>query len=211
MKKTKIVLLPILFCLTGCLSIEFNKNSHEEGLFGASGQINGNFSYGPYSGESFEKSSYTASEITSKISTGTLEFNNAEDIKNYFYDTDGILSSIDDFSYVARNFNGFRIGDAKKELRGSITFTLTKAVSAIEIEAYPFVIEHDDLSGESTTLIDQDVQLDVNGLGFIKVNSTFEGEATTTTCSYKLATPTDNIKITCGPNRAVISKIIFYS
>ena len=81
MKKTKIVLLPILFCLTGCLSIEFNKNSHEEGLFGASGQINGNFSYGPYSGESFERSSYTASEITSKISTGTLEFNNAEDIK----------------------------------------------------------------------------------------------------------------------------------
>lgn len=211
MKKTKLVLLPLVFCLTGCLSIRITKESHEEGLFGDSGQmIVGDFSYAPYSGGSFEKTEYTASEITSKISTSTLEFNNEEDIKNYFYDTDGMISSIIEFSYVARNYHGFRIGDAKKDLRGEITFNLTKTVSAVEIEAYPFIIDHDDLSGASKTLIDEDVQLEVNNLGFLKVNSTFEEEPTTTVCSYKLSTPTENIKITCGRNRAVISKIIFY-
>ena len=210
MKKSKLIILPIVLCLTGCFKFEITKNPHDGGLFGQSGeQILGDFSYEEYNGGSFEKGSYSNSVITSKIDTSTMEFKTPEDIKDYFYDNDSIINSIENFSYVARNNKGFRIGDAKKELRGAITFNLSRPVAAVEIEAYPFVIEHDDLN-ESETVVDQDVQLSVNDLGFIKVNSAFENEIVPTVCSYKLSSSSDNIKIVCGPNRAVISKITFY-
>ena len=104
--------------------------------------------------------------MNSKIDITTLGFSDAEAVKNYLIDNEGIITSVSQYSELAMNNKGLRIGDAKKEIRGSLTLTLSRPVSAVEIVAY--------------------------------------------TCGFALNGSTQTIQITCGPNRAVISKLIFY-
>ena len=210
MKKRYLFLFPICLLLSGCFEIKITKESHDAGLYSNGSQIYGTFSYGNYSGSSINKEGKTAIEITSKNDISSLGFANEEAVKNYFIDGSDMISSITQYSEISMNRNGLRIGDAKKEIRGSMTFILNRMVSAIEIEAYPFFITHDTLE-EQELVVDQDVRLDVNGLGFLNVSSELnEGEVTTTKCGFALTEQTNQFTITCGPNRAIISKIIFY-
>ena len=210
MNKRSLLIIPICLLLSGCFDIKLTKESHDAGLYSNGTQIYGTFSYGSYSGLSIDKEGKTAVEVNSKIDITTLGFSDAEAVKNYLIDNEGIITSVSQYSELAMNNKGLRIGDAKKEIRGSLTLTLSRPVSAVEIVAYPFSTTHDTLH-ESELVVDQDVRLDVNSLGFLSVSSELnENEVIATTCGFALNGSTQTIQITCGPNRAVISKLIFY-
>ena len=209
MKKI-IYLFPICLLISGCLDVKFDKQSHEPGLFNGSSQIYGERSYGSYTVESFDKAGMSTYEVRCKTDPSTLDLASAEEIKNYLIDEENFITNISSFNSLAKNRNGLRIGDAKVDILGSLKFETSQNVKAIEVFAYPFSIYHDTLE-TSEFVVDQDVRVQVNSLGYITLDSTATEETVSLqNCAFKLSEPTNNILIEVGPNRAVIQKIIFY-
>lgn len=209
MKKI-ISLLPICLLISGCLDVKFDKQSHEPGLFNGSSHIYGERSYGSYTPESFDKTTMPMAEVRAKTDPSTLDFTNNEDVKNYLIDESNFITNVLSFNSLAMNRNGLRIGDAKVDIIGRLNIETSQPVKALEIFAYPFSIYHDTLE-TSEFVVDQDVRIQANSLGFITLDSTATEETVQLqNCAFKLGEPTNNILIETGPNRAIIQKINFY-
>lgn len=210
MNRKSFVLLPLLALLTGCISMNFEKTSHEEGLFDNGSKVNGNFSYSYFDGDSINESDYTSHLVTMRTDVSTVAISDKEVFNSYIVDNDSIISDVTLLKEIAKNPNGLRVGDAKNSLRGELTLTLSSPIKAVRISAYPFSQLREGLE-DSVMIADTNVGLSVNGSAFIKLDSTLENEqAKLQTCDYVLSTPSEEFKLVVGEQRAVIKNITFY-
>ena len=132
------------------------------------------------------------------ITKSETNVQDVEKIKSYVNIDSDILESIVNPLYFSTKETGE-------------VFHFNKEIKNIEIIAKQY--NYTKVSFEETFVVDENVAISVNDSGYIKVNGEVNQENQTvasTTCSFHLATPSNDITIKAGPYRAILEKITLY-
>lgn len=227
MKKIGFLLLTTLL-ITGCNYISITKEEHTPGLDNSSydgiiGRDN-NVSY--FNGDTFDRESAIAHEITFKETEDNVEFtmDKVQNFKDIIIDNDNIVSDVLNLKEVASFRNsekvqgvssGVRVGYPSDVIDGKLSLKFNISYKSCDIFAYPrYGLSY--VEEGTKELIDELPAISANGSRYIKVNNE-NGEIAdeisniqSKTCSYNFAIEKDTLDLVVFGSRAIIYKIILY-
>lgn len=218
MKKSFLLLIPVVFVLSACkeVGIGFTNESHDKGWdyttmsTAKPGSVD---SYSYRNPDTLDNNGLTQAIMTfGNITKSETNVQDVEKIRSYININSDILESIVNPLYFSTKETGdVFLGVESTYVNGEITFHFNKEIKNIEIIAKQY--NYTKVSFEETFVVDENVAISVNDSGYIKVNGEVNQENQTvasTTCSFHLATPSNDITIKAGPYRAILEKITLY-
>ena len=219
MKKSKLLLLPIVLLLSSCkggVEIGFsNGDNHSAGPDrSVSSNDNGPITYSYMSNATLDNSGLTKTTLTfTNISSSESDIQDKDKIMGYLSDTGSQLTGIDNPHYVSTKDNGlFFIGADSAYIDGMITLYFASNIKNIEITAKPYYYISTTFNEEELYL-DHEVAISVNNGGYIKLNEQVNEETkevASSVLSYHLEEPAGAITIKVGKRRAIFEKIDLY-
>ena len=218
MKKSYLLLLPVIFLLSACKEVKYGytDESHEKGFDFSSAttsQLGKVDSYSYRKSDTLDNNGLTQANMTfTNVSKSETNIQDVERIKSFV----NIDQDIFDYAYNALYFStkeaGFVfLGADSTYTDGEITFHFTKEIKNIEIIAKQY--NYTKIAFEEEFIVDNNVAISVNNSGYIKVDGEVDKENQTvasTTCSFHLAEPSSDINIKVGQYRAILEKIVLY-
>ena len=218
MKKSYLLLLPMIFILSACkeVGIGYTEQSHDKGWdysTESSAKPGSVDSYSYRKADTLDNSGLTQVNMTfANVSKSETNVQDVEKIKSFIDIDQDILESINNPLYFSTKEAGFVfLGVDSTYVNGEITFHFTKEIKNIEIIAKQY--NNIKVGFEETFEVDKNVAISVNNSGYIKVDGAVDMENQTvasTTCSFHLAAPSQDINIKAGPYRAILEKIVLY-
>jgi len=219
MKNYRLLLIPIVFLVTACQQVDFGytDEQHSKGWDHSnetSSQLGRVESYSYRKDDTLDNNGLTQANITFKdITQSETNVQDVEKIKSYVNIDRDIFDHVENPLYFSTKAEGFAfLGADSTYVDGEITFHFNQEIKNIEITARQYNYVKTSFN-EDQFVVDENVALSVNDLGYIKVNGEKNEETQTvasTTCSFHLATPSTSINIKAGPYRAILEKITLY-
>ena len=219
MKKSRLLLLPIIFLLSSCKEVGFGytNEQHEKGWdhsVESTSQLGKVDSYSYRSNDILDNSGLTKANMTfTNIKESVTNLQDYEKIKSYV----NIDKDIFDYAYNPLYFStkeeGYVfLGADSTYVDGEITFVFTQDIKNVEITAKQY--SHLKTSfNEEQFIVDQNVAISVNDLGYIRINGEVDNENLTvasTKVSFHLDSPSKSITLKVGQYRAILEKIVLY-
>ena len=218
MKKSFLLLIPVIFVLSACkeVGIGYTQESHEKGwdyTITSTAKPGSVDSYSYRKNDTLDNNGLTQVNMTfANIDKSETNVQDVEKIKSYINIDQDILESINNPIYFSTKETGFAfLGADSTYVDGEITFHFNKEIKNIEIIAKQY--NYTKVSFEETFVVDENVAISVNNSGYIKVDGAVDKENQTvasTTCSFHLSSPSNDITIKAGPYRAFLEKIVLY-
>lgn len=215
--KKLFLLLPILL-LTGCqdMKVGFLNESHEAGLdHSISSSSNGKVdSYNFIQNMALDNTNLTKAVLTfNDIISSSSDIKDLEVINSFINIDQEVTVEAKGASYFSTKEEGYAfIGADSSYVDGYLAINFGVAIKNIEIKARPYSYIKTAFN-EETLVIDHEVAICVNDLGYIKLNESAneeETKAVTSTCSFALNEASQEIVIKVGKRRAVIEEIDLY-
>lgn len=216
--KKLILLLPALLLLSSCneLTVGFTDEEHEAGLDRSVSREDNpkvdEYSYiknDTLNNEGLNKATLTFTGI-SKSETNLKDY---AVIGSYVSVEPNIFIGVNYANFFNTKEEGYAfIGADSTYVDGKVTFAFNTQIKNIEIKARPYSYIKTAFNEESL-IIDHEVAICVNDKGYIKLDETAleSGEkAVSSTCSFALSEPFQEITIKVGKRRAVIEEINLY-
>ena len=219
MKKSRLLLLPLVLLLSSCNSeLEFgfsNGDTHSAGPDRPiSSRDGGELSYSYMSNPSLDNTGLTKATLTfGNINKSQSDIQDKELLMTYLTMDNSILTGVDNPHYVSTKDDGtFFVGADSSYVDGMITLYFNVNIKNIEITAKPYYSISTAFNEEVLTL-DHEVCIAVNNTGYIKLNENVNeetNEVSSTTLNYHLDEPAGAVTIKVGKRRAIFEKIDLY-
>ena len=219
MKKSRMLLLPLVLLLAGCnnqLEVGFKEgDTHSAGPDReTSSKEGGVISYSYMNNTSLDNTGLTKASLTfANINASKTDIQDKELLMSYLSVENGILTGVDNPHYVSTKDDGtFFIGADSSYVDGMITLYFNVNIKNIEITAKPYY-SISTAFNEETLTYDHEVCMAVNNTGYIKLNENVNEETKevpSTTLSYHLQEAAGAVTIKVGKRRAIFEKIDLY-
>ena len=219
MKKSRLLLLPLVILLTGCnnqIEIGFsNGDTHSAGPDReTSSKEGGVISYSYMNNATLDNTGLTKATLTfANINTSKSDIEDKELIMSYLNVDQDILTGVDNPHYVSTKDDGtFFIGADSSYVDGMITLYFNVNIKNIEITAKPYYSISTAFNEEVLTY-DHEVCIAVNNTGYIKLNEQVNEEnkeVSSSKLSYHLEQAAGAVTIKVGKRRAIFEKIDLY-
>ena len=110
-----------------------------------------------------------------------------DEIKSVMNDADSVVTNVENFANVGQ-FHALKVGHVTESIDGGLKFTFSSTISAVEIVAQPrYTVVYSGLA--TTTTIDTNVAVNVNGSKYVRINSNFNDadSITPTTAKFNVS------------------------
>ena len=218
MKKSKYLLIPIVFLLTSCgeINIGFSDgDTHSAGFDrSVSSQNNDLPSFSYMNNMSLDNSGLTKATLTfANMDKSVSDIQDLEKIQSFFNIDQAIISGVENPHHVGVKDGGpFYLGAESTYVLGELTLKFNVNIKNVEITAKQY--NYLDLSyNQDKLVVDEEVAISVNDSGYIRVEGAVNQEEHTvasTVCAYRLSEQSDSISIKVGKRRAIIESIALY-
>ena len=219
MKKSRLLLLPLVILLAGCnnqIEIGFsNGDTHSAGPDReTSSKEGGVISYSYMDNATLDNTGLSKATLTfANINTSKSDIEDKELIMSYLNVDQDILTGVDNPHYVSTKDDGtFFIGADSSYVDGMITLYFNANIKNIEITAKPYY-SISTAFNEETLTIDHEVCIAINNTGYIKLNEEVNEEnkeVSSSKLSYHLEEAAGAVTIKVGKRRAIFEKIDLY-
>ena len=219
MKKSRLLLLPLVILLAGCnnqIEIGFsNGDTHSAGPDRETlSKEGGVISYSYMNNATLDNTGLSKATLTfANINTSKSDIEDKELIMSYLNVDQDILTGVDNPHYVSTKDDGtFFIGADSSYVDGMITLYFNVNIKNIEITAKPYY-SISTAFNEETLTIDHEVCIAINNTGYIKLNEEVNEEnkeVSSSKLSYHLEEAAGAVTIKVGKRRAIFEKIELY-
>ena len=219
MKKSRLLLLPLVILLAGCnnqIEIGFsNGDTHSAGPDRETlSKEGGVISYSYMNNATLDNTGLSKATLTfANINTSKSDIEDKELIMSYLNVDQDILTGVDNPHYVSTKDDGtFFIGADSSYVDGMITLYFNVNIKNIEITAKPYY-SISTAFNEETLTIDHEVCIAINNTGYIKLNEEVNEEnkeVSSSKLSYHLEEAAGAVTIKVGKRRAIFEKIDLY-
>ena len=222
MKKSFLLLIPLLLVLGACQDVTFAydpNDSHSAGLEGgtpSSGHYAYEYSYypGDVLAESIDGRAFNVANLTfNNINESKTDIKDVEEIASYISVDQEIFTSVENPNFFSTKNEGFAfLGAESTYVQGQLTFNFNVPIYQVQITARTYSYIKTSFNDEALE-IDNDVAISVNDSGFIKLSESANEEkssAIQSICAYKLQEASQKITLKVGKRRAIIDKIALY-
>lgn len=219
MKKSKLLLLPLVILLAGCNNqIEIGFSDGDKHSAGpdreTSSKEGGVISYSYMDNATLDKTGLSKATLTfANINTSKSDIEDKELIMSYLNVDQSILTGVDNPHYVSTKDDGtFFIGADSSYVDGMLTLYFNVNIKNIEITAKPYYSISTAFNEEVLTY-DHEVCIAINNTGYIKLNEQVNEEnkeVSSSKLSYHLEQAAGAVTIKVGKRRAIFEKIDLY-
>lgn len=219
MKKSKLLLLPLVILLAGCNNqIEIGFSDGDKHSAGpdreTSSKEGGVISYSYMDNAILDNTGLSKATLTfANINTSKSDIEDKELIMSYLNVDQSILTGVDNPHYVSTKDDGtFFIGADSSYVDGILTLYFNVNIKNIEITAKPYYSISTAFNEEVLTY-DHEVCIAINNTGYIKLNEQVNEEnkeVSSSKLSYHLEQAAGAVTIKVGKRRAIFEKIDLY-
>lgn len=219
MKKSKLLLLPLVILLAGCNNqIEIGFSDGDKHSAGpdreTSSKEGGVISYSYMDNAILDNTGLSKATLTfANINTSKSDIQDKELIMSYLNVDQSILTGVDNPHYVSTKDDGtFFIGADSSYVDGILTLYFNVNIKNIEITAKPYYSISTAFNEEVLTY-DHEVCIAINNTGYIKLNEQVNEEnkeVSSSKLSYHLEQAAGAVTIKVGKRRAIFEKIDLY-
>lgn len=219
MKKSKLLLLPLVILLAGCNNkIEIGFSDGDKHSAGpdreTSSKEGGVISYSYMDNATLDNTGLSKATLTfANINTSKSDIEDKELIMSYLNVDQSILTGVDNPHYVSTKDDGtFFIGADSSYVDGMLTLYFNVNIKNIEITAKPYYSISTAFNEEVLTY-DHEVCIAINNTGYIKLNEQVNKEnkeVSSSKLSYHLEQAAGAVTIKVGKRRAIFEKIDLY-
>lgn len=219
MKKSKLLLLPLVILLAGCNNqIEIGFSDGDKHSAGpdreTSSKEGGVISYSYMDNAILDNTGLSKATLTfANINTSKSDIEDKELIMSYLNVDQSILTGVDNPHYVSTKDDGtFFIGADSSYVDGILTLYFNVNIKNIEITAKPYYSISTAFNEEVLTY-DHEVCIAINNTGYIKLNEQVNKEnkeVSSSKLSYHLEQAAGAVTIKVGKRRAIFEKIDLY-
>lgn len=219
MKKSKLLLLPLVILLAGCNNkIEIGFSDGDKHSAGpdreTSSKEGGVISYSYMDNATLDNTGLSKATLTfANINTSKSDIEDKELIMSYLNVDQSILTGVDNPHYVSTKDDGtFFIGADSSYVDGILTLYFNVNIKNIEITAKPYYSISTAFNEEVLTY-DHEVCIAINNTGYIKLNEQVNEEnkeVSSSKLSYHLEQAAGAVTIKVGKRRAIFEKIDLY-
>ena len=219
MKKSRLLLLPLVILLAGCnnqIEIGFsNGDTHSAGPDReTSSREGGVISYSYMNNAPLDNTGLNKATLTfANINTSKSDIEDKELLMSYLSVDQDILTGVDNPHYVSTKDDGtFFVGADSSYVDGMLTLYFNVNIKNIEITAKPYYSISTAFNEEALT-IDHEVCIAINNTGYIKLNEQVNEESkevSSSKLSYHLEEAAGAVTIKVGKRRAIFEKIDLY-
>lgn len=219
MKKSKLLLLPLVILLAGCNNkIEIGFSDGDKHSAGpdreTSSKEGGVISYSYMDNAILDNTGLSKATLTfANINTSKSDIEDKELIMSYLNVDQSILTGVDNPHYVSTKDDGtFFIGADSSYVDGMLTLYFNVNIKNIEITAKPYYSISTAFNEEVLTY-DHEVCIAINNTGYIKLNEQVNEEnkeVSSSKLSYHLEQAAGAVTIKVGKRRAIFEKIDLY-
>lgn len=219
MKKSKLLLLPLVILLAGCNNqIEIGFSDGDKHSAGpdreTSSKEGGVISYSYMDNAILDNTGLSKATLTfANINTSKSDIEDKELIMSYLNVDQSILTGVDNPHYVSTKDDGtFFIGADSSYVDGILTLYFNVNIKNIEITAKPYYSISTAFNEEVLTY-DHEVCIAINNTGYIKLNEQVNEEnkeVSSSKLSYHLEQVAGAVTIKVGKRRAIFEKIDLY-
>ena len=222
MKKSLLLLIPALMCLTSCqeFKVGLDGGYHSSGL---DKSISGQNSSSPADEyKTFGGDVFTTGDLASVELTFAGFDDNISDIKDIDAINSYVVSSVENVfvtveapSHVGTKEEGLFLGADSRYADGYLTFSFNKDIKYVIISATPYYY-HNTAWNEDDLVVDENVGISVNGSLYVPLVSTIEQETQKvkeTLCKYDVSNKQEDknkISLRVNQRRAFLQKITLY-
>lgn len=219
MKKSRLLLLPLVILLAGCNNqIEIGFSDGDKHSAGpdreTSSKEGGVISYSYMDNATLDNTGLSKATLTfANINTSKSDIEDKELIMSYLNVDQSILTGVDNPHYVSTKDDGtFFIGADSSYVDGMLTLYFNVNIKNIEITAKPYYSISTAFNEEVLTY-DHEVCIAINNTGYIKLNEQVNEEnkeVSSSKLSYHLEQAAGAVTIKVGKRRAIFEKIDLY-
>ena len=224
MKKSLLLIVPALLCLTGCETFKVGLDQTSEHKSGLDKSISGqadNDGFRPYSlfgGDTFSTDDTESGELTFGNFTDSFsDIKDLETINSYIIPSaDNFFTGVEGPQNVGvKEEDGFFLGADSKYSDGVLTFVFTKDIKYVAITATPYYYIDRSWNGEDP-VVDEEAAISVNDSLYILLDSSIDQETNSvkeTVCKYNVSNKVEDknkVSLRVKQRRVFLRKITLY-
>ena len=223
MKKSLLLLAPVLLCLTSCqeFKIGLDNGNHSSGLdksISGQGSYNAADEYKTFSGDVINVGDSKSVDLTFGNFTDNLsDIKDIETINSYIIASeDNFFVSVSGPSCVGTKEEfGLFLGADSRYADGYLSFSFNKDIKYVVITATPYYYINTAWNGDDV-ILDENVGISVNGSLYVPLVSSTEGEnqeVKETQCKYDVSHKEEDkniVSLRVKQKRAFLKKITLY-
>ena len=222
MKKSLLLFIPMLICLTGCqefkIGIDYDKYS--SGLDKSLSSQNQNDTLGEYhlfGGDVFDTAETTSVEITFGGFTENLSnITDIELLNSYITcSEEGFFTSVESPKNIGvKKDNGLFVGADSKYTDGVLGFVFSKNIKYVKVTASPYYYINTAWN-EDTPVVDEPVGISLDNSHYVPLVTSLDeaGQVKDTDCKFDVSNKSEDknkISLRVKQKRAILKKITLY-
>lgn len=223
MKKSLLLIVPALLCLTSCqeFKVGLDNGYHSSGLdksISSQGSATAADEYKTYGGDIFNVGDASSVELTFDHFTDNLsDITDIEKLNSFVVPSeDNFFVTVEGPSNVGtKEEQGLFIGTNSRYADGYLTFNFNKDIKYVVITATPYYYINTAWNGDEA-VVDEDVGISVNGSLYVPLVSTLDAETNCvkeTQCKYDVSSKAEDknkVSLRVKQRRTFLKKITLY-
>ena len=223
MKKSLLLLVPALLCLTSCqeFKVGIDGGYHNSGLDKNNSTQSSNLpadSYRTFAGDTFDVGDTSKVELTFGNFTDNLSDIEDINIINSYINVseENVFNTVEAPKYVGtKEEQGLFLGADSRYADGYLTFVFSKDIKYVEITATTYYYINTAWNGDDL-VVDEEVGISVNGSLYVPLVSTLDNETKNvkeTVCKYDVSNKSEDknkVSLRVKQRRAFLQKIALY-